>query len=73
MTRSNTEAVTDIQMGALSQETGIPAATWREAYSLAGSAELFETAVNVWRESFATTGVDPRTIAADLRNALDAP
>jgi hypothetical protein len=60
-------------MAALDQETGVPAATWREAYNLAGSAELFETAVNVWRESFATTAVDPRTIVVDLRNALDAP
>jgi hypothetical protein len=65
------DSMTVEQATRLDQETGIAAAIWSEAYDLAGSKEFFDIAFSVWRQSFTKTAIDPRTIVADLRYALD--
>jgi hypothetical protein len=67
-----TQSVTDVRMQLLNEETGIPAAIWREVYNVAGSEKMFETVLKAWRESFATTAIDPRTVAATLKYAMES-
>jgi len=65
-----TSSMRDARAEILAAETGLPAATWREALDLAGDdRELFDAALRTWRENFTDTAVDPRTIVTALKDA----
>jgi len=71
-TSAYADGMADALAETLEAETGIPAATWREAIDLDGDRVLFGQALDIWRYNFATTTVDPRTVVADLKSAKDA-